>query len=303
MIAVDWSHRKGLMTYDGKKLRVEDTKSFITRLSMVKYEYADKAAHKSKQTTIIIEQGCPLSLMYKVLKAGINVKQISNRATEDYRKKHGIDKSDENDARIIYELAQQKVKLTPITLGDNLLRLHDLYHQYCRYQKARVAMMNMKKGHLRQYGESDMQPYDSGIDTLETKEKGLLKELEKLVPEIPQTLHIKGLGKRIWAGIFVTANPSNFKCLSAYLRFCGLVNPNSLNNKYNRHARMLYHMLAEQVVRQSDPEFRPLYDKIKADIVKRYPDYTKLHIHNAALNRTATFLAKAIYKHCHMKPM
>ncbi len=303
MIAVDWSHRKGLTTYDGKKLRVEDTKSFITRLSTVKRERADKAAYKSKRTTIILEQGCPLSLIYNILKADVYVKQISNRATEDYRQEHGIDKSDENDARIIYELAQQKVKLTPRTLSDSLLQLHDLYHQYCRYQKARVAMMNMKKAHSRQYGESDMQPYDSGIDTLKAKEKGLLKELERLVPPLPQNLSIKGLGKRLWAGLFVTADPSNFKCLSAYLRFCGLVNLDSLNNKYNRHARMLYHMLAEGVLRKSDPEFRPLYDRLKADITKRNTDYTKLHIHNAALNRTATFLAKAIYKHCHMETM
>ncbi len=303
MIAVDWSHRKGLTTYDGKKLRVEDTRNFITRLSSLKHEPADKTDYEYRRTTIIIEQGCPLSLIYNILKADVPVKQISNRATEDYRQKHGIDKSDENDARIIYELAQQKVKLTRRTLSDKLLQLHDFYHQYCRYQKARVAMMNMKKAHLRQYGKSDMRPYDSGIDTLKAKEEFLLKELEKLVPKVPQTLHIKGLGKRIWAGIFVTADPSNFKCLSAYLRFCGLVNPNSLNNKYNRHARMLYHMLAEQVVRNSDPEFRPLYDKLKADITKRNADYTKLHIHNAALNRTSTFLAKELYRCYHMKPM
>jgi len=330
MIAVDWSHTKNLTTYDGKKIRIEDRKSLIERLkaSIVgKNPNIDLKPERSGHSTsteetvggesklnmqstptihpptIILEEGCPLSLIYSLLKAGALVRLISNRATEDYRQKHGIKKSDENDARIIYELAQKGGELTTITLDEDLLKLHDLYHQYCRYQKARVAMMNMRKGHLRQYGECDMLPYDIGIDTMEAKEKGLLKELEKLVPEVPQTLHIKGLGKRIWAGIFVTANPAYFKCLSAYLRFCGLVNPDSLNNKYNRHTRMLYHMLADQIVRQDDPEFRPLYDKIKADIAKKYVDYTKLHIHNAALNRTATFLAKAIYKHSHMKPM
>ena len=35
----------------------------------------------------------------------------------------------------------------------------------------------------------------------------------------------------------------------------------------------------------------------KVDIAEKHPDYTKGHIHNAALNRTATFLAKEIYKH------
>ncbi len=60
---------------------------------------------------------------------------------------------------------------------------------------------------------------------------------------------------------------------------------------------MLYHMLAESVLKQKDPVFRPLYDKCKADIAEKYPEYTKAHIHNAALNRTATFLAKRIYQY------
>lgn len=306
MIAVDWAHTKDLTTYDGKKVRVEDKKAFLERLAKSVGEESIISLEPKTQIhspTVILEQGCPLSLIYSILKAKAHVKLISNRATEEYRKKHDINKSDENDSRIIYELAQQKVQLTPVTLDDNLLRLHDIYHQYCRYQKARIAMMNMKKAHIRQYGDCDMRPYDTGIEILEAKEKSLLKELEKLTPKLPQTLSIKGLGKRLWAGIFVTANPADFKCLSAYLRFCCLVNPESLNNKYNRHARMLYHMLAEGVVRQSDTEFRPLYDRLKADITKRNTEYTKLHIHNAALNRTATFLAKEIYKHCHMKPM
>ena len=38
------------------------------------------------------------------------------------------------------------------------------------------------------------------------------------------------------------------------------------------------------------------YDKCKEDIREKYPDYTKIHCHNASLNRTATFLAKHIYK-------
>ena len=60
---------------------------------------------------------------------------------------------------------------------------------------------------------------------------------------------------------------------------------------------MLYHMLAEEVMKQRDLEFRPIYDKCKADITLAHPNYTKGHIHNAALNRTATFLAKKVFNH------
>ena len=316
-IAVDWSHTKGLTTYDGKKVRVEDRRSLVQRLrklgnrgeeSILSLE-STKAVHSP---TIILEEGCPASLMYDCLLAGSQVQVISNRATEDYRVKHGIAKSDENDARIIWELANSGTRLRPVSVDDNWLQLHSLYKQYCRYQKARVAMQNMKKAYSRQFGDeqsssgshlfSDTVPYDIAIDTLKAKEHSVMAKLTPLVSGgksksvlVPPS--IKGLGDRIWAGIVVTANPNDFKCLSAYLRFCGLTEDVIKNHKYNRHAKMLYHMLSDQIVRQKDPTFRSIYDKCKADIADKNPNYTKLHIHNAALNRTATMLAKHVFKH------
>jgi len=56
-------------------------------------------------------------------------------------------------------------------------------------------------------------------------------------------------------------------------------------------------MLADQVVKQGDLTLRSIYDKCKADIASKNPSYTKIHIHNAALNRTSTMLAKHIFRH------
>ncbi len=111
-------------------------------------------------------------------------------------------------------------------------------------------------------------------------------------------MNIRGLGARLWVGILVTANPLTFKCLSAYLRYCGLTSDVVKQHNYKSHAKMLYHVLAQCILKQHDPQFRPIYDKCKADITLKHPDYTKLHIHNAALNRTATFLAKTMFQYC-----
>ena len=358
MLAIDWSHTKGLTTYDGKKLLTIDRKALLKRLagesklalkSRLEINPASTGADGEsiedlKSTrginpsapVVILEQGCPLSLIYDILKAGCQVKVISNRATEDYRVEHSIEKSDETDTKLIYELATNGAKLTPVSLDDTQIQLVNLYQRYKRYQKARVAMMNMKKGYIRQFGDgksmSDVKsmsglnpspaiegeeesidlikarkvfnpspsdgilPYDIGIDTLKAAEKGCLKKIIKLAPSVPQSLKIRGLGPRLWAGIFITANPANFPTLSSYLRYCGLVNLDQLNHKWNRHARMLYHLLADEVMKLGDEHFRPVYDQCKADITRRYPEYTKAHIHNAALNRTATFLAKEVYR-------
>jgi len=354
MLAVDWSHTKGLVTFDGKKLRIEDKKSLIKRLqkknkdggeSIFRLESTiiahspssilDKDGEESMSAvksivplhspSLVLEQGCPTSLIYDLLRAGSLVYLISNRATQDYRVDQGIEKTDENDARIIYELANNGTKLRQVNFNDRDIEMHSLYHQYCRYQKARVAMQNQKKAHLRHFGDgesiirlksrvlvqpsSDTLPYDIAIDTLKAKERSLLAKLKPLVAGgesnggiqsiiFVQPPAIKGLGDRIWAGLIITANPIYFEHLSAYLRFCGLTGDVIESHKYNRHARMLYHMLADEVMKQKDPTFRPIYDKCKADIAKRHLDYTKLHIHNAAMNRTATMLAKAIFQYC-----
>lgn len=316
-IAVDWSHTKGLTTYDGKKVRVEDRRSLLERLKKLGKD-TEKSSHslKSKNAThshtIILEEGCPASLIYDLVVQGNQVNLISNRATEDYRVKHDIAKSDENDAKIIWELANTGAQLRTLNVDDNWLQLHSLYRQYVRYQKARVAMQLMKKAYLRYFGDEesgsasqlsgDTAAYDTAIDTLKAKEVSLMKRLTPLVSKsesklVPSPPSIKGLGNRIWAGIVVTANPNDFKCLSSYLRFCGLTEDVIKSHKYNRHARMLYHMLAEMILRKGDPTFRPIYDKCKVDIADKNPSYTKGHIHNAALNRTATMLAKHIFKH------
>lgn len=359
MIAVDWSHTKELTTYDGKKVRVESLKKLISRISksdgeskvtvesITALQPSDEKIGLGEESrlpinsellshspSLVLESGCPMSIIYQLILAGASVSTIDNHATENYRKSHGIEKTDENDAMIIYKLANNGIKPFPVSLDNKLLQLHDLYGQYCRYQKARIAMTLMRKAHERQYrglGESklrlvqstyqiypkplDLMPYDIAIDTLEGREKSLMKRIEETARGLPlfeagdestsklistkgfqSPPRIKGLGQRLWIGIMIKANPTNFKCVSAYLRYCGLTD-SVKEHKYSRHARMLYHLLAEEVMKQRDIKFRPIFDKCKQDIAEKHPDYTKGHINNAALNRTATFLAKEIFNH------
>lgn len=324
-IAVDWSHIKGLATFDGKRSKIEDKRAFVKRVGkMVEGESNGiiKSTTPFQPPTIILESGAPLSLIYDLLKVGAEVKAISNRATQDYRISHNIEKTDEVDAKLIYELSQNGARQQSITLDDNQLLMYSLYNQYCRYQKARVANMLMRKAYLRQFGAGesrrrlksihcaqpapDLFPYDIAIDVFKAREKTLLKELirlERRESDVAlksencfQRPSIRGLGSRIWIGILVKANPTDFKCLSAYLRYCGLTKDAVESHKYSRHARMLYHMLAEAILKAKDTEFRAIYDRCKADIAEKHTDYTKGHIHNSALNRTATFLAKRIYR-------
>ena len=227
MIAIDWSHTKDLTTFDGKKVRIESVTALLKRLHHNGGEstppeksritlhppLGTKAGGESKEglksivvahsPAVVLEAGCPMTLIYRITLAGASVSLIDNKATENYRKEHDVGKTDENDARIIYKLARDEAKLTLIALDKKLLQMHDVYHQYCRYQKARVSLQNMKKAHLRHYGSGagesiiniqstlpcnlvpDLLPYDIAIDTLHAREKSLLKRLEVIAKGMP----------------------------------------------------------------------------------------------------------------------
>ena len=316
-IAVRWSYTKGLTTYDGRKVRVEDKRSFLQRLQKLRKttEECDPARESKSATrlpTVIIEEGCPASLIYDLVVQGNQVLLISNSAAADYRAKRGIAKNREGDAKIIWRLATYGANLRMPRIDDDWLQLRSLYLKYWNYQKARVKIQNMRTAYLRYFGyegpgsgsrlSGETPPYDIVLDILKTEEDSAMAKLTRLISasaskSVASRPLVRGLGPRIWAGIAVTANPSDFKCVSSYLRFCGLTGDAFNGKKYSRHANMLYHMLAEGIVRQQDPVFSQLYYEYKADIASRKPDYTKNHVDNAALNRIATMLAKRIFRH------
>jgi hypothetical protein len=97
IVAIDWSFIKQLTTYDGKKIRVEDVDTLIKRihksckessqtvksntcLNLPDFEVAGdestmavKSNDGFKSPACIIEQECPLSLIYKLASNEINV--------------------------------------------------------------------------------------------------------------------------------------------------------------------------------------------------------------------------------------
>ena len=102
-VAIDWSHTKDLATYDGKKARTETLKKLLARIDKDGDESIDLLQSKIEvqSPSAILEAGCPMSLVYNLTKAGVQVSLIDNKATEHHRQEHGIEKTDENDARII----------------------------------------------------------------------------------------------------------------------------------------------------------------------------------------------------------
>lgn len=211
---------------------------------------------------VVLETGCPLSFIYDLTRVGYTIQLIKGQDIKEYRESKGIAKSDEADARCIYELASANPNLLskPITPTSREVQIIDSYRRFYKLQKARVILENQSKAFYRYFGSSeDTGAMDIALNTLEAAEHSYLQRVENYIPQMPARLHrIKGMGERLWAGIMVTADPTNFPTLSRYLRFCGLVDRKQLEHKFNRHARALYYLLADGIVKARDPKFLSL---------------------------------------------
>ena len=341
MIAIDWSHTKQLVTYDGKSVWKGNRAALLKRLRDGGMEESNREvqsegllnsippgvgesivgvqsihtvnltpqlgeeAERPIQSVItfnspnltILETGCPISLIYALSRTGYIVRLVKGQDVKAFRTTIGSDKSDEIDALSIYNVADLYPHLLsdPITLDNQQIQLMDSWHRFYRTQKARVGLSNQMKGFQRYFG-SDGEGMKEALEILKKTEATYLREAKRNCPPIPERLQkIKGLGEGIWASILATANPINFKTLSRYLRFLGFVDKEQIGSKFNRLAKRNYYLLADQIIRHRDPQFRPFYDKVKGQFKERYPDWKAGKVNGMAVNRLCTFLAKEIY--------
>lgn len=287
MLGVDWSHTKYFAVHDGEKSQVID-KAQLMKLA--------------GDQEVAIEQGCPLSIAYELARKG-TLYYIPTQAVAHYREEQGLEKSDLEDARVIWTLAQRD-GLQPVRLTSQQLRLVYLFHQYLYHLHGRIALNNLYKGAKRHFGDElvgDLLLFPFASGQMEEREEGLKKEIQRLTPVPPDKLNrIKGFSRWLWAGIIVVADPRLFPSKAAYRKYCGLVERKSINYKFNRNASRVYWLLADQIIKQRSEGWREIYDKAKAELQER-EDYT--HPHGGAMNRLRTALANHVWDVVHEEPL
>lgn len=287
MLGIDWSHTKYFAVYDGEKSQVLDKTQLI---------------EVAKGQEVAIEQGCPLSIAYELARKA-TLYYVPAQAVAQYREENGIEKSDLEDARVIWTLAQQD-GLQPVTLTSQQLRLIYLYHEYLYHLQGRIALNNIYKGAKRHFGDKLAEdlilfPFASG--QMEEREEGLKKEIQRLTPVPPDKLdRIKGFSRWLWAGIMVVADPRLFPSKSAYRKYCGLIERKSINYRFNRNASRVYWLLADQIIKQRSDGWRDIYDRAKEELQER-EGYT--HPHGGAMNRLRTALANHVWEVVHEEPL
>lgn len=290
MIAIDWAYTKTLVVFDGETTFKVDSRGLDKHL--------DDGA--------VIESGAPLSLCWNIFRK-TKLYYVLSSKTKEYRDSHNIEKSDEADARVIWELAQDKANLIEASINQRNIRLSMLYHMYLTYQKSRIMLENQLRAAKRYYGEYAGQLFgmELALDQLKPKEDGLLREIDLIAPKVPPALaKLKGFGPRIWGGVICVADPRHFTSVNAYLKYSGFIDREVLKNKFSRDAKLIYWLLTDQIIKQKTEPYRSKYDEIKQAQGELHPDWLdksgykggRGRIDNIARNRVGTMLAKDVYR-------
>jgi len=246
-----------------------------------------------------------LQLLFELLRQGREVVLIDAKAVKAKREELGVEKTDETDATLIKALAEEGIGRL-LSKDAKAVKLVHSYARYLKNQKARIALSNIWEGHKRYFGDwinsADKFAYEYSLEQIEAAEHSCLEDVERLSPNPPPQLHkLKGLGARLWGGIVACADPRLFQHQHQYLAYCGLTAGSRNSNKFSRKARVVYFLLAEQMLKQKNPEYRKIYDEAKQKSVEKHErgeckcKYPKSHNHKVGLNRVSTALAKLIY--------
>jgi hypothetical protein len=164
-----------------------------------------------------------------------------------------------------------------------------------QYDKVNTISVTMKNWSASYQKDFDNTP-EIGLEKVTLLKKTLTKELTLLVKDDLAKIHIKGLGPRYLAGILAYAHPSRFPSQRKFLFYCGYTQASRINKHYCRRIKPIMYNLVGNIIKAKDPKYYMFYLKFKEDARIRNGNKSKMALHRIAINRTATFVLKEIYK-------
>ena len=297
VISIDWAIKKPLVTFDGEKTRIYETiEEFKNTVS----------------TTILCETGIPKSLFtidrpLKIV-AGAHIKQK--------RGELNLEKTDENDAKVIFWLYEEKPDLFKLVeqrdVGLELLRKK--VKTFMRYGKAKNSIQNMNQGLLREYGEfEDIGKLNLIVKVCDERSEMLKVDMEKILKmhfykETKELTEIKGISFVLVAKLLSYTRGFRDHTLGELKSYSGIAphkgKQKDRNNKYSRTLQMILlgklHIVDELIMHRTEP-YREVYDRYKERLTKERPDETKGYIDNMARRKVADKFLEDFLRICNKK--
>lgn len=126
---------------------------------------------------------------------------------------------------------------------------------------------------------------DASIVAKEKELEQLKKVLEKKVMQfdvwIKYLKAIKAVGPVIAAGLIGELGGKYFDTDESLKHYCGMVAKKEFHD-YNRFVKGVLYQFAEQVIRQTTPNWRELYDNMKVFYANKHADWSKGKVNNYA---------------------
>ena len=288
VISVDWAIRKPIVTFDGKETKVYETiEEFKNTVS----------------TTILCETGIPRSL-FTIDKP---LKIVNGTFVKQKREELKLEKTDENDAKVIFWLFEEQPDLfrllEPRDISMELLRKK--VKTLMRYEKIKISIKNVNKSLLLEYGEfEDIGKLDLLSKVCDGRSEKLKVDIKKVLKsyfykETKELTKIKGLSFVLVSKLLSFAGDYKNHTLDELKSFAGIVphkgKQKIKDNKYSRTLQMVLlgkqHIVDELIMNRTEP-YRGIYDRYKERLTKERPDETKGYIDNMARRKVADkFLA------------
>ena len=283
---IDWAKKKEWVMIEGDSLPQP-------------YPFEELLDRINKDDKVYLESGVPKRFIREILEHSGRIFLVDGKEVKELRDEAKLKKSDYADTIALKQyIDTDGKKFREITLENfDLLELKSLYYLYEKQTQHVARLKNQQSAYVNEYGEES-----TDINKALGLNKKLKKEFKKpLVKyfkhEISLFKDIKGLGERYIFGIMLSANPLDFKTISRYLMYCGLVSREQSKNKYNHSTLGLFYQISKEVIIHKDKKYYPLYLEIKSVIAEKHnPEWTKGHIDNAARNRIGTLIAKELYR-------
>lgn len=301
--AIDWATKKDLaITKDGIKVKfipatIESFDKFLEGLNGDKHQF-------------YFEEGGGDSFKLLANRNNHKVFTTLGKYTEDKREKLGIEKTDENDVKIIFDMAKdnpelfREYSLLDITTAkicvlfkirkdteENLVRAKNRLFALDK----RLELLDLGKGKDRL-----LEKEKATIKALTEKFKLQTNELDKLVEKHPIWVNYlkdeKGIGAVVAGGLIAgIKRASKYDNKYSMRHYAGMITKKG-NQGFNHQLKRTLYFFVEGIIKARTPKWRELYDNMKVYYANKHPDWKKGRVNNYAKKFVQTKFLDKLYK-------
>lgn len=309
----DWATKKALTVYDSKTQKVksipnsiEEFEKFLNNLggsATLPVKNFIFAMPPSQKCIMLFEFGGGDTFKIMAFRAGHSVLQVPGKKVKDYRELLGKEKSDEADAKLIYDfyikndeggsaigkLRNSRERMpSPFSLfTESDAEIAEIKILYREHESIKIAMVREKNklfafnlqfkiarvaddriAKIKEQKELSIKAKENELSTI----KKILEKKVEIFPVWQYYKDVKGIGTTIIAGLIGELGGRQFENSGSLKHYAGMM-PRNEGNDYNRYVKVTLFQFAECIIKARTPGWRELYDNMKVYYAKKHDDW------------------------------